>query len=105
MDNEAPSSGQVEQSPDINTTLGLSASVDAAAAFVGFQETISLIEERLDTRATSKVDMLYNNFLTLKSEFNSLKSRVDRLTGANGADNPAFQGKDRTTADGTSFSE
>jgi hypothetical protein len=64
MDNDAAPGGQAEpseQQADVNTSLDLSASVSAAAAFVGFQETISSIEERLDTRATSEVDSNYSS--------------------------------------------
>lgn len=52
-----------------------------------------------------KADTAYNNSLHAMGEINMLKVRVARLDGANGADNPAFRNSDRTTADGTGFTE
>ena len=109
MDNDAAPGGQAEpseqQQADVNTSLDLSASVNAAVAFVGFQETITLIEQELHNINETEINTLTDGYTKLKHMLTELRQRVDNMTGAIGADNPNFQTEVRTTADVTSLSE
>ncbi|GAB5492699.1 MAG: hypothetical protein Phog2KO_29140 [Phototrophicaceae bacterium] len=112
-DDSGQSGGGATEGSGVAYVIGFITEFNANAAI--FNEVVGsllndtnaeLQENRsLATTARSKADTAYNNGLKLMGEVNMLKARVTRLDGAIGADNPNFQTRDRTTADGTGFTE